>query len=1034
MINTFISKCFEKRYLVWILAILIVFWGYFSWTRMAVEAYPDLDDVTVQVTTQVPGLAAEEIEEQITTPLERALSNTPGLVSMRSSSTFALSLITLVFKDGTEDYFTRQRVLERIATVTLPPGIQPGLDPVSSSAGEIYRYTLESDTKNLMELSEIQRWIVIPALKQVPGIADINNFGGFTKEFELVLDPNQLHHYGVTLNDVMNAISNNNGNAGGSRITRGEQSYIIRGIGQIHSLDDLGAVVVTQNNSIPVLVNQLGKLQYGHQEREGILGKDNNPDTIEGIVLMLKYENPSRILEGVHAKIEQLQKQLAPMDVRIVPYIDRDDLVQLTIHKVFTTVFEGIGLVIIVLGLFLGSPLCAAIVAVSIPFSMVAVFIFMEISKMPANLFSLGAIDFGIIVDSSVVVMETILRYREKNPEIELEEEDIVKTTKPVARPIFFATLIIIVAYFPLFIFERAEGKLFRPMAYTVTVALLGALICSLTLVPSLAYAALRKPRKIFHNRPLEWLTEKYRLLLKNLMENLWIAYLCGALTLTAVIYLGATAGREFLPELDEGALWLQVQLPTGLSLDKANQMAAELRRTLKEYPEISYAVSQLGRSDNGTDPWTPSHIEAAVGLKPYGEWPDGESKAELITRLTEHFNEMPGFSVGISQPIIDGVNDLIGGAHSPLVLRVYDKDLNEARRIGAQIVEILKSIRGTASASIFQEPPIPQAVIKVNREEAARYGINISDIVNLIQTGLGGAPVTSIYVGDRIYNGTIRFPKENKNSTEVLGNLFLKNSTGAKINLSQLASIELQTGESNIAHQSNKRQITVRIDNRGRDLISYLKEAQKRIDAEVKFDPQKAELEWAGQFENQRRAQARMFIILGAVLLLMAILLFFEFGKIRLVALILAVVPMGMLGGLISIHLMDQTLNVASAVGFIALFGVAVQNGIIMISNIKRVYEEGLPLKDAVIEGASERLRPVLMTATVASFGMFPAALAIGVGTDVQRNLATVVVGGLLIATMLTLFILPTYYFALERFFNNKQPSQPVSLGGLQE
>ncbi|MDR3454572.1 MAG: CusA/CzcA family heavy metal efflux RND transporter [Rhodoferax sp.] len=1021
MINQIIELCFRRRHLAWVLAILVSIYGYISWTRMAVEAYPELSDVTVQVTTQVPGLAAEEIEQQITTPLERALSNTPGLVTMRSSSTFALSLITLVFKDGAEDYFVRQRILERIGTVTLPAGVQPGLDPVSGPAGEIYRYTLESDSKNLMELSEIQRWIVEPAFKQVPGVADVNNFGGFTKEFQLELDPAQLQHYGVVLNDVVNAINNNSANAGGGRIARGEQSYVVRGIGQIHSLNDLGSVVVTQSNGVPVLLRQLGKLQFGHQEREGILGKDNNPDTIEGIVLMLKYENPSRVLEGVHAKVVQLNKRLAPMGVKIAPYIDRDDLVKLTIEKVSHTVLEGIGLVFIVLILFLGSPRSAVVAAVAIPIALVTVFILMAATKMPANLFSLGAIDFGIIVDGAIVVMEAILRRREEQPDVELQEEDILETAGHVARPIFFATLIIIAAYLPLFAFERAEGKLFTPMAYTVAYALLGALACSITLIPGLAYAALRMPRKVFHNRPLEWLTARYRSTLGKLLNHTWLAYLIGALTLATVVLLGATAGREFLPELDEGTLWLQVDLPSGLSLDKASDMAAELRHTLREFPEVSYVVTQIGRSDGGTDPWTPSHIEAPVGLKPYGEWPNGETKAQLVARLNQRFANMPGFSVGISQPIIDGVNDMIGGAHSPLVLRVYGADLKEARRIGNQIVDILQTIRGTASASLFQEPPIPQVVIKVDREKAARFGINAADIAALIQTGVGGAPVTTVYVGDRIYNVTVRFPKSSKSGTEALGNLFLNSSSGAKIALSQVASITLQTGESTISHEGSERQITVRVDNRGRDLTSYLAEAQKRIDSEVKFDPQKFHLEWAGQFENERRAQARLVVILGGVLLLMAVLLFFQFGKIRQAVLILGVVPMATLGGLITIHLTGETLNVATAVGFIALFGVSVQNGIIMVANFRRVRGEGLPLNETVIEGAAERLRPILMTATVASFGMLPAALATGVGTDVQRNLATVVVGGLIVSTLLTLFILPTYYFAMERFFESK-------------
>lgn len=1021
MINQLIMICFRRKYLAWVLALLIVIYGYFSWINMSVEAYPDISDVTVQVSTQVPGLAAEEIEQQITTPLERALSNTPGLVTMRSSSTFALSLITLVFKDGTEDYFVRQRVLERISGVALPGGAQPGLDPVSSAAGEIFRYTLESDSKNLMELSEIQKWIVIPAFKQVPGVADVANFGGFTKEFQLELNPARLQRYNLALADVVTAINSNSANAGGGRVSRGEQSYVIRGIGQIRSLDDLGSVVVTQSNGVPVQVRDLGTLQFGHQEREGILGKDNNPDTIEGIVLMLKYENPSLVLKGVHAKVEQLQKQLDSMGVHLVPYIDRDDLVKLTVHKVTHTVLEGIGLVCIVLILFLGSPRSAIVAAISIPIALVTVFIIMHATKMPANLFSLGAIDFGIIVDGAIVVTEAILRRREENPQAVLTENDILETSSQVARPIFFATLIIISAYLPLFAFERAEGKLFTPMAYTVAYALFGALLCTLTLIPGLAYTALRKPRKIFHNKPLAWLTARYRSTLEHLLANPWIAYVSAAIALTAVVVLGVTAGQEFLPELDEGALWLQVQMPTGLSLEKASEMASDLRREIGAFPEVSFVITQLGRNDDGTDPWTPSHIEVPVGLKPYDQWPLHESKEELISRMNEHFRHMPGYSIGISQPIIDGVNDAIGGAHSPLVLRVYGADLKEDRRVANQIVGILESVRGTASASIFQEPPIPQMVVKINREAAARFGINVADIANLIQTGVGGAPVATVYQDDHIYNLTVRFPKTSKSSPEALGNLFLSGTGGVKVPLAQLASITLQTGESTISHEANARQITVRIDNRGRDLTSYLNEAQQRIGKEVQFDAQKIHLEWAGQFENQRRAQARLVVILGVMLMLMSVLLYFQFAKLRQVALILGVVPLATLGGLVAVHVTGETLNVATAVGFIALFGVSVQNGIIMVANFRRVHGEGLSLRQTVIEGAAERLRPVLMTASVASIGMLPAALATGVGTDVQRGLATVVVGGLIVSTLLTLFILPTFYYTMENYVAGK-------------
>ncbi len=1018
MINQFIALCFRRRSLVWVLTLLIVIYGYVSWTRMTVEAYPDISDVTVQVTTQVPGLAAEEIEQQITTPLERGLANTPGLVTMRSSSTFALSLITLVFKDGTDEYFARQRVSERIAAVTMPAGAAPGLGPLASPVGEIYRYTLESDSKNLMELSEIQRWIVIPAFRQVAGVADVNNFGGFTKEFQLELDPRQLDHYGLALDDVVTAINNGSQNAGGGRISRGEQSYVVRGIGQAHSLDDLGSMAVAQNNGNPVLLRDLGKLQIGHQEREGILGKDSNPDTVEGIVLLLKGGNPSKVLEGVHAKVDELQKRLAPMGVKLVPYIDRDNLVHLTVEKVSHTVIEGVGLVCVVLILFLGSPRSALVAAIAIPLALVTVFIAMNLSHMPANLFSLGAIDFGIIVDGAIVVMEAMLRRREEQPTQELNEDDVLETTGHVARPIFFATLIIVAAYFPLFAFERAEGKLFQPMAFTVGYALFGALLASLALIPGLAFVALRKPRKIFHNRPLEWITARYRAALAWLLQRPFVIYIASACVLAAVASFGMTAGREFLPELDEGALWLQVQMPTGLSLDQASDMASELRRTLHEFPEVSYVVTQLGRSDDGTDPWTPSHMEVPVGLKPYAEWPNHETKAEFVRRLNARLQQLPGFDVGISQPIIDGVNDMIGGAHSPLVLRIYGADLAENRRIGTQVVDILHTIRGTASASLFQEPAIPQLVVKIDREAAARFGIPVSDIATLIQTGIGGAPVTSLYVGDRSYNVTVRFPHAAKTNLQDIGALTVTAPGGARIPLAQLADIRYKTGESTISHEMNERQITVRVDNRDRDLTSYLEEAQRRIDAEVKFDPQQHHLEWAGQFENEQRAQARLVFILGLVFVMMAVLLFLQFGKVRQTLLVLGVVPMAALGGLIALRLTGETLNVATAVGFIALFGVSVQNGIIMVANFRRVRGSGKSLDETILQGATERLRPVLMTATVASIGMLPAALATGVGTDVQRGVATVVVSGLIVSTLLTLLVLPTLYFTIERFF----------------
>jgi cobalt-zinc-cadmium resistance protein CzcA len=1027
MINRLLQFCFDHRRTFMALAALLAVVGYYSWTKLAIEAYPELAPVTVQVTTQLPGLAAEEIEQQVTTPLERALGATPGLVSMRSSSTFGLSLITLIFKDGAEDYWERQRVNERIAGVTLPTGVTPSLDPVSGPSGEIYRYTLDSETKNLMQLSEIQRWTVIPALNQVQGVANVDNFGGYTKEFQLELDPSALTRYGVAVNDIVNAINTNTAIAGGGRVTRGEQSYIIRGIGRVLTLQDIGGIMVTQHGGVPVFVRDLGRMKIGHQVREGILGKDNNPDSIEGIVDLLKYQNPSQVLQRVHARVEALNKQLAPQGVKIVPFIDRDNLVHATVENVAHTIVEGVLLVCIILVLFLGSARVALIVAATIPLALSTVFILMNLFHMPANLFSLGAIDFGVIVDGAVVVTEALLRLRERLPGDKMPSNLAVSTAAQVARPIFFATLIIITAYFPLLAFQNAEGKLFRPMAYTVGFALFGALLYAITLAPGLTYLALKNPVKVRPVRFIEQLRKGYRDALVQLLEHRPVAYGIGAAALLAVLFLGATVGREFLPDLDEGALWMQVQMPTGLSLEKASELAGELRRAVKAFPEVSYIVTQTGRNDTGTDPWTPSHIESGVGLTPYDTWPDHESKGKFIQKLSDRLAKIPGLQVGISQPIVDGVNDMVGGAHSPLVLRVYGDDFKEMRRIGGEIVDVLRDTPGTGEASIFQEPPIPQIVIEADRAAAARYGVNVADVMNLVQNAVGGAPITQVYNGDETHNITIRLPHAVASSPQKLGALVLTGAGGAQIPLAEVAHIRLQTGESTISHELGLRQLTIRIDNRGRALSQYLADAQKRIDAKVRFDKAHYHLEWAGQFENQQRAQSRLMVVMGLVVLVMAVLLFFQFGTIRHALLILGVVPLAALGGLIALHLRGETLNIATAVGFIALFGVAVQNGIIMVSNIRRVRERHDTLEEAVVAGAAERFRPVLLTATVASVGMLPAALATGVGTDVQRGLATVVVGGLAIATLLTLFILPAFYLALESYFEaHPRPAKP--------
>ncbi|WP_278381340.1 efflux RND transporter permease subunit [Chryseobacterium arthrosphaerae] len=1018
----------QKRWLMLALFLLLGFFGYYSWTRLSVEAYPDIADVTSQVVTQVPGLAAEEVEQQITIPLERSLNGLPGMHVMRSKSTFGLSMITIVFDDGIDDYWARQRIQERLSDVTLPYGAQPGLDPLTSPIGEVYRYIIESNTHSLRELTDLQKFVIIPRIKQVSGIADVTNFGGITTQFQVELDPHKLEQYGLSLSEVTETISKNNVSAGGSMLPRGNLAYVIRGIGLVKDLDDLGKIVVKTENGVPVFLNDVGTLKYGNLERKGILGytdrKRNYAESVEGIVLLLRGQNPSQVLEGVHAAVDELNNEILPPGVKIHPFLDRTDLVKTTLTTVSHTLTEGIVLVIIVLIIFLGSWRGALLVAITIPLSLLFAFILMHITNIPANLLSLGAIDFGIIVDGAIVMLETILKKREENQEETLEEKTITQRVIEVAKPIFFSTIIIITAYLPLFAFERVEKKLFTPMAFTVGYALLGALAVALLLIPGLAYVIYRRPQKIYHNKWLEKISYAYGRRIDKIMQAPKKVILPVSIVLLSAGILSYTVGKDFLPELDEGSIWLQVQLPPGISLAKAKEMSDTLRARTLKHSEVTYMMVQAGRNDDGTDPWTASHFEVSVGIKPYSEWPSGKTKADLIRELAADYKEMPGFTVGFSQPMIDGVMDKISGAHSELVVKVYGEDFKETRRIAENILSTLNKIPGSADLAIDQEPPLPQLQIIANRDKIAQYGLNVADVADLIEVALGGKAISQIFIGNKVYDISCRYTEDSRNTPDKIGNLMLTSATGAKIPLSQVAEVKLSTGESTITREMNKRHLTVKLNLRGTDLSSFLKTAQDKIEKEIRYDHEKYQIKWGGQFENQNRAYSRLAFIVPLALAVMFLLLYGAFGNFRKALVLMSVVPLALFGGILALNTRGMSLNVSSAVGFIALFGVAIQNGVIMISHINDLRRKGYDLKPAVIKGAQDRFRPVLMTATVAVIGLFPASLATGIGSDVQRPLATVIVYGLMFSTILTLFVLPAIYFMAERS-NKKQNSE---------
>lgn len=1015
---------------MFVLFLFLAVVGYYSWTKLAIDAYPDIADTTVQVVTQVPGLAAEEIEQQISIPIERAMNGMPGLNVMRSKNTFGLSTVVLVFDDGIDDYWARQRVQERLVDVELPYDAVPGLNPLTSPTGEIFRYVLESDQLDIRELTDLHKWVVIPRLKQVTGVADVSNFGGITTQYQIEVNPHKMEQYNVTLGDITEKIEKNNVNAGGSMLSRGDLSYVIRGIGLVKDLKDLGRIVIKTENGIPVYLDDLGTLKYGNLERKGVLGffdgvRDYS-DGVEGIVQMLRGENPSQVLEGVHRAVDELNNETLPKGTHLHVFMDRTNLVDTTLHTVSHTLFEGMVLVVLVLILFLGNWRGALLVALTIPLSLLIAFILMQLTDIPANLLSLGAIDFGILVDGAIVMMETVLKKRERHPDELLTEESILRRTTEVARPIFFSTLIIITAYLPLFAFEHIEKKLFTPMAYTVGYALLGALAVALFLIPGLAFYAYRKPRKIYHNHWLEKLGDIYHKQIIVLLDKPKRVLMPLLVILVAAGVLSYTVGKDFLPPLDEGAIWIQVQLPPGISIEKSKEMGAELRKAVKQFEEVSYVMTQVGRDDEGAEAFSLSHIECGVGLKPYDTWKFGKTKADLIEEMSEKLSAMPGYTVSFSQPIIDMVMDQIAGAHSDLAIKVYGDDITDTRHIADKVVNVLRTIPGAADVAIDQEPPLPQLQIIADRDRIAQYGLNFSDVADMIELAIGGKAISQIFVGSKSYDVICRFDDASRNSPESIGNLLLTNGAGAKIPLSQVAEVKMTTGASTISREMNRRHLTIHINLRGVDLTEFLNKANRLIDKEVNYNHDTVHLQWAGQFENQHRAYNRLAAVVPLALGIMLLLLFAACGKFRQAALMMCVVPLALFGGMLALNVRGMTLNVSSAVGFIALIGVAIQNGVIMISHINNLRSRDRGFKQSIITGAKHRFRPILMTATVAVLGLLPASLSTGIGSDVQRPLATVIVYGLLFATIITLYVLPALYYLVEKHYQDEEVVSP--------
>lgn len=1022
MINKIVNWALDHRVLMSVIFGALCGIGVIAWRGLSIDAYPDISDTTVQIVTQVPGLATEEIEQQITIPVERAVAGIPDVNILRSKNSFGISTVILVFDDKVDDYWARQRVTERLSGLELPYDAVPELNPLTAPTGEIYRYVLKSTdgSHDLRSLTDIHKWTVIPYLRKIQGIADVSNYGGITTQYQVELSPDKLTEYGVSLNDVVEKIEQNNINAGGSLLSEGSLGYVVRGIGLVSDLDALGDIVVKSSNGIPVYLKDLGELKYGNLERKGVLGYIDDEctydDAVEGIVQMLRGENPSDVLKKVHQAVDELNNGILPKGVEIHPFLDRTNLVNQTLNTVSHTLLVGMLLVIVVLFVFLGNLRGAVIVAITIPISLLIAFILMKLTGMPANLLSLGAIDFGILVDGSIVMMETILKKRERYPDEEMTVDQVKKRAKDVARSIFFSTIIIITAYMPLFAFEHIERRLFTPMAFTVGYALLGALLTALLLTPTLSYVAYHMPSKMRRNIWLEKLTVWYKGVTEKILTKTRLVMTVLAVILLGAVVLSITVGKDFLPTLDEGSIWVQVQLPSGLSIEQSKQMADEMRNKLKAFDETSYVMTQLGRDDEGAECFSLSHIEVGVGLKPYNTWKSKRTKAELVAAMSDTIATMPGYTAGFSQPIIDMVMDQIAGTHSDLALKIYSDDLETTRNIADQIVKLLSQIPGASDVAIDQEPPSPQLQISIDRQRIAQYGLNASDVADLIEIAIGGKAVSQIFSGSKVYDITCRYAEKYRDTPEKIAALTLTTESGVKVPLSAVATVKTSLGASTIMRETSQRYTLVRLNLRGSDLTTFVDKANSMIEKNIDYDHEAVHLQWAGQFDNRNRAFSRLMLVIPLTLIVMFILLILAFGNIRQAGLLMSVVPLALFGGMLALNIREMTLNVSSAVGFIALIGVAIQNGVIMITHINNLRNEGRSLRDAVVSGASHRMRPVLLTASVAILGLFPASVSTGIGSDVQRPLATVIVYGLLFATVITLFILPTIYYFIEK------------------
>jgi heavy metal efflux system protein len=1026
MIRAFVDYALNNRFIVVVVAVLLLLWGAVAFHNLPVEAYPDVANDYVQIITQWPGHAAEEIEQQVTIPVEIQMNGIPHLQHLRSVSIFGLSSVVLIFDDQSVNDWNRQKVLERLAPVQLPAGLQPQMGTDWSPVGQVYFYHLVSKNPkyDVMELKALEDWVLEKQFKSVPNVVDVSSLGGITREYQVRVDPGKLIAHGLSIGQLETQLANNNVNAGGSFIQAGLQQLNVRAVGLVSTVEDIADTVIYAKNGTPLRVRDVAEVEQGPKIRLGTNGKSirradgkivDYDDVVEGIVLLRKGANADETLASIHEKVKELNERILPPGVKVVPMLDRSDLLRLTTHTVLHNLTEGIVLVLIILFFFLGNFRGAAIVALTIPFALLFAAICLDLNSIPANLLSLGALDFGMVVDGSVVVIENIVRHfglateTQKTPLQRIRDAVI-----EVIRPVFFARAIIIAAYLPIFTLESVEGRLFKPMAWTVCFALLGGLIFSLLIAPVLAVLHFKEGVREWRNAAMEFLKAKYKRGARWAVDHPAITVGTGALAFvaTAGLIVSGVVGSEFLPHLDEGAIWVRGTLAPSTGPDEGIRVADQARLILASFPEVTVATSQVGRPDDGTDTTGFFNTEYFVDLKPREQWRPvfHEDKERLIVAMNRELEKIPGVLWNFSQPIEDNMEEAVSGVKGQLAIKLYGDDLQVLEAKADEVVEVMRHISGIEDLGLFRVLGQPNLNIAVDRKRAARFGINIADVQDAVETAVGGKAVSQVLQGEQRFDLVVRYQPNYRDSGDAIANIRILSPSGERVALSQLARIEVHDGASEIYREMNSRYVAIKYSVRGRDLGGAVEEAMRLVEQKVKLR-EGYHIDWAGEYASQKRSQKRLMVVLPITLFVIYVILYAMFKSSKWALLVLANVAVAPLGGILALLFTSTHFSVSSGVGFLALFGVSVETGVIMLEYINQIRGHGLPVEAAAIEGAVLRLRPMMMTMLVASLGLLPAALSHGIGSDSQRPFAIVIVGGLIAALLLSVFLLPTLY-----------------------